>query len=111
MTRKNFASFLRQPATGCCGSPPAACPRPRRFTIDNAPGSGGIPLYLIGTFTSFRRAMLDKVRQIDLLSGFSDPLAGADPARENDGDYQTIFIELWAYIADILTFYQERIAS
>src|SRR5262249_25865834 len=28
-----------------------------------------------------------------------------------DGDYQTIFIELWAYLADILTFYQERIAN
>ena len=27
------------------------------------------------------------------------------------GDYQTIFIELWAYLADILTFYQERIAN
>ena len=27
------------------------------------------------------------------------------------GDYQTMFIELWAYLADILTFYQERIAN
>ena len=29
----------------------------------------------------------------------------------SDGDYQTMFIELWAYLADILTFYQERIAN
>jgi predicted phage baseplate assembly protein len=28
-----------------------------------------------------------------------------------DADYQTIFVELWAYLADILTFYQERIAN
>jgi uncharacterized phage protein gp47/JayE len=28
-----------------------------------------------------------------------------------DGDYQTMFVELWAYLADILTFYQERIAN
>jgi hypothetical protein len=28
-----------------------------------------------------------------------------------DGDYQTVLIELWAYLADILTFYQERIAN
>lgn len=26
-------------------------------------------------------------------------------------DYQTMFVELWAYLADILTFYQERIAN
>jgi predicted phage baseplate assembly protein len=28
-----------------------------------------------------------------------------------DGDYHTMFIELWAYLADVLTFYQERIAN
>jgi hypothetical protein len=27
------------------------------------------------------------------------------------GDYETMLIELWAYLADILTFYQERIAN
>lgn len=27
------------------------------------------------------------------------------------GDYQTMFVELWAYLADVLTFYQERIAN
>jgi hypothetical protein len=26
-------------------------------------------------------------------------------------DYQTMFVELWAYLADVLTFYQERIAN
>jgi hypothetical protein len=28
-----------------------------------------------------------------------------------DGDYHTMLTELWAYLADILTFYQERIAN
>ena len=28
-----------------------------------------------------------------------------------DSDYQTMFVELWAYLADVLTFYQERIAN
>lgn len=28
-----------------------------------------------------------------------------------DSDYQTMFVELWAYLGDILTFYQERIAN
>jgi predicted phage baseplate assembly protein len=27
------------------------------------------------------------------------------------GDYQTMLVELWAYLADVLTFYQERIAN
>ena len=28
-----------------------------------------------------------------------------------DGDYLTMLVELWAYLADVLTFYQERIAN
>ena len=28
-----------------------------------------------------------------------------------NADYQTMFVELWAYLADVLTFYQERIAN
>jgi predicted phage baseplate assembly protein len=30
---------------------------------------------------------------------------------QTDADYQTIFIEFWAYLADVLTFYQERVAN
>src|SRR5947209_11744946 len=38
-----------------------------------------------------------------------NPFAGWHPGINND--YQTMFIEVWAYLADILTFYQERIAN
>ena len=151
-----------------------SAPRP----IFNPPGLPAIG-YRCGTFTSFRRAMLDRVNHPDLLasavtnllsaanptdnqisvvdavnfpisepfrikiaseyltvvSGAGTPvwkvLRGPTPAfhsagetvildPENpflrwqegiDSDYQTMFIELWSYLADVLTFYQERIAN
>jgi predicted phage baseplate assembly protein len=95
-----------EPPPGCCSalaSPPAA-PLP----ISNPAGLAAIA-YRIGTFTSFRRAMLDDVNRADLMFGAPNPFA---KWREGTaGDYQTTFIELWAYLADILTFYQERIAN
>ena len=168
-------------ATGCCAAP-AAVPATVPLPIDNAPGLSAIG-YRIGTFTSFRQAMLDQVATPDLLFlGVSTTLTadaaaaattiqvadftafpGAAPFRikidseyllvvsgagttlwtvvrgvdgssaavhtADDpvllvpanpfaawhagvaGDYQTMFVELWAYLADVLTFYQERIAN
>jgi uncharacterized phage protein gp47/JayE len=163
---------------GCCSKPATAPAAP--VSPWNAPGLTAIQ-YRIGTFTSFRRAMLDKVALPDLMAaggpfttlvqdvnssdatisvldfnlfpvtapfrikigteylvviaGTGTPvwtvtrgspapthtvgdaviLAPVNPfARWHegiDGDYQTMFIELWAYLADILTFYQERIAN
>jgi hypothetical protein len=144
--------------------------------ISNAPGLPAIQ-YRIGTFTSFRRAMLDmitlpdllasafttldedKITSISVVSSEGFPLSppfrikvkdeymlvtdeagsktwtvkerGPSPAPHAkgdpvildpinpflnwhegiDSDYQTAFVELWAYLADILTFYQERIAN
>jgi len=95
-----------EPSTGCCGAPPPPPAAP--LAIDNAPGLSAIA-YRIGTFTSFRRAMLDEVARADLLGATPNPFAGWHEG--TDGDYQTLFIELWAYLADILTFYQERIAN
>jgi hypothetical protein len=74
----------------------------------NPPGLSAIQ-YRIGTFTSFRRAMLAKVATPDLIAPVANPFLGWHEGI--DGDYQTMFIELWAYLADILTFYQERIAN
>jgi hypothetical protein len=57
--------------------------------LSNAPGLPAIR-YRIGTFTSFRRAMLNKVASTDLMLGadnhFRQWHAGVD------GDYQTMFI-------------------
>jgi predicted phage baseplate assembly protein len=74
----------------------------------NPPGLSAIR-YRAGSFTSFRRAMLDAVARADLLGATPNPFAGWQEG--TDGDYQTLLLELWAYLADILTFYQERIAN
>jgi len=146
--------------------------------ISNAPGLAAIR-YRIGTFTSFRQAMLDAIALPDLMAsavtvlksavGPTDTavtvldsgqfpttpnfrikigseyvqvidgagtatwkvLRGSSAAAHSKGDivilsppnpfaswhpgtandYQAMFVELWAYLADILTFYQERIAN
>jgi predicted phage baseplate assembly protein len=94
------------PSAGCCdaSAAPPAVP-------NNPPGLAAIQ-YRIGTFTSFRQAMLDEVADPNLLAALGNPInpfAGWHAGTA--GDYQTMFIELWAYLADILTFYQERIAN
>src|SRR5262249_2940592 len=163
-------------ANGCCGqgTPPPRVP----LIINNPPGLSAIR-YRIGTFTSFRQAMLDSIALPDLMatsvttltnnitatatlitvldssqfpSGpnfrikigneYLQVIGGAGQStwkvvRGSDGtahangdtvllsppnpfaswrpdtgnDYETMFVELWAYLADVLTFYQERIAN
>lgn len=106
MTPTPLCQLPAELSTGCCGAPPPPPAAP--LAIDNAPGLSTIA-YRIGTFTSFRRAMLDEVARVDLLGATPNPFAGWHEG--TDGDYHTLFIELWAYLADILTFYQERIAN
>lgn len=108
-----LCGFPQPPSDTCCdppAQPPAAPLRPY-----NPPGLSAIA-YRIGTFTSFRQAMLDDVTRPDLLYYLVD----ADRATPNpfeqwragtEGDYHAMLIELWAYLADSLTFYQERIAN
>ncbi len=72
--------------------------------------SGLPPLpYRTGDFAALRKAMLAQVAAPDLLAGLPNPFAAWRPG--NDGDFHTLFIELWAYLGDVLTFYQERIAN
>jgi hypothetical protein len=65
--------------------------------------NGSPPLdYRVGTFATFRQQMLESL--IETLPGWRPPGAGT-------ADYATVLVELWAYVADVLTFYQERIAN
>ncbi len=110
MVVQNPLCVLPQEATGGCCEPPAQAPAAPLVPY-NAPGLSTIQ-YRIGAFSSFRRAMLDEVADphlLDLLGVTVNPFAAWHEGM--DGDYQTMFIELWAYLADILTFYQERIAN
>jgi len=67
--------------------------------IDNKPYLKVIK-YRIGRYAVFRNEMLDAVNRE--LPGWS----------AHDGeDYGVALIEMWAYLADILAYYQERIAN
>jgi baseplate J-like protein len=82
---------------GCCET--AAPPTPLR--IENRPGLSAVA-YRIGTFASFREAMLRALSREPALRGLT--------TRERDDPAITV-LELWAAVADVLTFYQERIAN
>ena len=82
---------------GCCET--AASPTPLR--IENRPGLSAVA-YRVGTFAAFREAMLRAIGREPALSRLTTRLSD-DPA--------ITVLELWAAVADVLTFYQERIAN
>jgi uncharacterized phage protein gp47/JayE len=69
--------------------------------IDNRPGLSAVA-YRIGTFGSFRETMLDAVAGTPELANLT--------TRQSDDDAIT-FIDLWAALLDVVTFYQERYAN
>ncbi len=82
---------------GCCEPAAPAVP----VKIDNRPGLSAVA-YRVGSYSSFRRALLEAIA--------GTPELAALKTRRSD-DYAITIFELWATIADILTFYQERIAN
>ncbi len=79
---------------GCCAPASAAAPLP----VDNPPGLPAVD-YRIGTYPTFREALIERLEQMVALRGLT--------ARE-DSDYAIAILDSWAVIADILTFYSER---
>lgn len=70
--------------------------------ISNLPGREAIE-YRVGDFTAFRHALLlSRPGEVEL------PTAWVPNAK---GDLALQMVEWWAYLADILTFYNERIAN
>ncbi|HTN96443.1 MAG TPA: hypothetical protein VL101_05655, partial [Nordella sp.] len=84
---------------GFCGCSDAAVATP--FAIFNRPGLSEIA-YRVGTFGSFREAMLLSISQEAALAHLT--------TRESD-DYAITILELFAAVADVLSFYNERIAN
>jgi predicted phage baseplate assembly protein len=72
--------------------------------LDEVRNRSGLPAitYRVGTFLSFRQALLDSLSRT--------PELAALRTRRPD-DYAITVIELWAVVADVITFYQERIAN
>ncbi|MBK8460535.1 MAG: baseplate J/gp47 family protein [Micropruina sp.] len=74
---------------------------PTRFPITNPGGADRLD-YRIGTFVTFRRALLQqRVGELEL--------AAWRPTATDDLGLQ--LLDWWAYVADILTFYNERYAN
>ncbi len=88
---------MKPETCGCCE--PAASPTPLR--IHNRPGLTSVA-YRIGTFSAFRQAMLQAIAGTPELTHLRTRLSD---------DYAITLLELWAIVADILTFYQERFAN
>lgn len=81
----------------CCD--PAVSPTP--LTVFNRPGLSQIA-FRIGTFSTFREAMLERIAQEATLTGL---------ASRDSTDYAITVLELFAAAGDVLTFYSERIAN
>jgi hypothetical protein len=81
---------------GCCELPPAT-----PITAFNRPGLKAI-VFRVGTYTSFRQSMLQRLSRMQALSALQT---------RSDDDYAITVLDMWATVADVLTFYQERIAN
>src|SRR3954452_1480773 len=81
----------------CCELPKPASP----VVADNRPVLSAI-VFRVGDFNSFRQAMLQAIAGTPELTALSTRV---------DEDYAITVMELWAIVADVLTFYQERIAN
>jgi predicted phage baseplate assembly protein len=71
--------------------------------VQNRPGLSEIA-YRIGTHSRFKESMLSRLSS-------SDFPALKDLTSRADGDFSTALLDAWAAAADVLAFYQERIAN
>ncbi|MDT5271223.1 MAG: hypothetical protein QOH49_3409 [Acidobacteriota bacterium] len=84
---------------GCCEGTHVQTPA----EITNRPGLTAIN-YRVGTHSQFKRSMLAR------LSDSGRP-ALLDLRTRDDDDFTIALLDAWAVVADVLTFYQERIAN
>jgi hypothetical protein len=84
------------PTCACCATAQEA-----RVRHGNRPWLSAID-YRLGTFASFRQALLDELASTRELRALQ--------SRVSD-DYAVSAIEMWAAVADVLTFYSERVAN
>lgn len=90
---------------GCCQG------EPDLTTISNRPGLSALS-YRIGTYGLFFQRMLDQIHSYSIPDGsvnLPHPLAVLTTRAESDP--VIALLDAWAVIADVLTFYQERIAN
>jgi hypothetical protein len=91
---------------GCFAGIGLRTPRP----LPNLPGLSAIT-YRVGTHGAFKASMLANLSILAQLPGQASPGALAELLTRQDGDFAIALLDAWATVADILTFYQERIAN
>lgn len=97
----------------CCCVDTSICPC-GGFThpsvIFNSPGQSVLS-YRVGDFTAFRRALLQSLPGETELSSTQGSVTTQIWRPTGHGDLALQMMEWWAYLADILTFYNQRIAN
>ena len=97
----------------CCTSNTSICPCGaivHPTVIFNPPGQN-IIAYRVGDFTSFRHALLQSLPGETELSSTQEGVTTQIWRPTGHGDLALQMMEWWAYLADILTFYNQRIAN
>ena len=84
---------------GCCEGISAETP----LSVFNRPGLSAI-LYRTGTHAQFKDTLIAR------LSGLNEPALRKLTTRDDD-DFSIALLDAWATVADVLTFYEERIAN
>lgn len=94
---------------GCCEPPSPGTPE----LVTNRPSLDEVG-YRVGRYATFRQAMIQLVPELaaDLAldEGLAEPPLARWTSRDSD-DHGIALVEMWATVADILTFYQERYAN
>ncbi len=90
---------------GCCTGVAIATPA----DTSNLPGLNAL-VYRIGTYTSFFETMKARLSSPDFRTASGDAPLLALKTRDED-DPAIALLDAWAVVADVLTFYQERIAN
>src|SRR6266568_5978057 len=92
-------SDIDQSGCNCCEGIAVQTPA----EIYNRPGLSAIA-YRVGTFSQFKYSMQARLADVDL-PGLTSLKTRAD------NDFTIALLDSWAMVADVLTFYQERIAN
>jgi hypothetical protein len=87
---------MKADTCGCCELP-AATP----IAVFNRPSLTAIA-FRVGTYASFRQSMLQRIARTQVLSALQT---------RSDDDFAITLLDMWATVADVLTFYEERIAN
>lgn len=82
---------------GCCEASSGLTPEDKT----NAPALPSIQ-YRVGRYQTFRETMVRRIPTMPWLKGLTT---------RRDDDYAIALLDMWSYVGDVLTFYQERYAN